>query len=206
MQSWYQQALNLLFPEVCIHCGNQQQHLLLLCSQCLIELPQSLHPISAPELLKDLWGLAEYNGPIGSVIKRCKYKPDEQIMRALVHQMYISAIPWNEFDIITHVPTTFHRRFSRGFDQAQVFAQKLARATKKPYSPLLKRIESKAQSLRSYNDRKKDLSLRFSCKKTPPDRILIVDDVCTTGSTLDACAMTLLNEGAKSISGIVLGY
>ena len=206
MQSWYQQALNLFFPEACIHCGAQQQHPLLLCSQCLIELPQHLHPITAPELLQDLWGLAEYYSPIGSVIRRCKYKPDERIMRTIVHRMHISTVPWNQFDVITHVPTTFHRRFSRGFDQAQLLAQKLALATKKPYLSLLNRIESKAQSLRSYNDRKKDLSVRFSCKKKPPDRILIVDDVCTTGSTLDACAMALLNEGAKSISGIVLGY
>ena len=124
----------------------------------------------------------------------------------LVHRMKISTVPWKGFDAITHVPTTFSRRFSRGFDQAQLLAKKLAYATEIPYISLLKRKDLKAQSLRSYSDRKKNLSVRFSCKKTPPNRILIVDDVCTTGSTLDACAMALLNDGTKSISGIVLGY
>ena len=123
MQPWYQQALNLFFPEVCIHCGAKQQHLLLLCSQCLIELPQQLHAVPSPELLQDLWGLAEYNGPIGSIIRRCKYKPDERIMKSLVHRMHISTVPWSDFDVITHVPTTFSRRFSRGFDQAQLLAK-----------------------------------------------------------------------------------
>ena len=42
--------------------------------------------------------------------------------------------------------------------------------------------------------------------KDPPTNILIVDDICTTGNTLEAAAMTLLNEGAQHIYGLVVGY
>ena len=206
MQSWYQQALNSFFPEVCIHCGEKQQHVLLLCTQCLIELPQQLHTIPSPELLQNLWGLAEYDGPIGSIIRRCKYKPDQRIIRVLVQFMRTSAVPWNDFDIITHVPTTFSRRFSRGFDQAQLLAQKLSASTTIPYQQLLRRVDPKAQSSRTYEERKTNLSFRFSCRAQPPETVLLIDDVCTTGSTLESCAMTLLNNGATSVSGIVLGY
>ena len=206
-KSLLQQALNLLFPEACIHCGNIQSNPLLLCPACLEELPQTLHPIHKPDLIRQIWGMAEYSGPAGTLIRRCKYKPDIHIFQELVARMKCSNIPWNTFDAITHVPTTHKRIFYRGFDQAQVLAQMISKSVSIPYSPMLKRIDRYPQSLRNHSERKKNLSKRFQCLTTePPTNILIVDDICTTGNTLEAAAMTLLNEGAHHIYGLVVGY
>lgn len=206
MNNFFQHALNAIFPESCVHCAQEQNHALLLCPDCLAELPRHVHPIAPPELLTDLWGMAEYNSPAGTLIRRCKYKPDQRIFQALIKRMKCPDIPWHQFDAITHVPTSFSRTFFRGFDQAQLLATLLSSSVSIPYIPLLKRVDPQVQSLRNREDRKKDLSFRFASLRKPPPNVLIVDDVCTTGGTLEACAMTLLNEGTAHVSGLVVCY
>ena len=206
MNNIIHQALNIFFPEMCVHCAQPQNSPLLLCSNCLQELPQQLHTIQSPELISQLWGMAEYNSPAGTLIRRCKYKPDPYILKTLVSQIKSKSIPWNQFDLITHVPTSFFRRYARGFDQSQYIAKFLSQRFGLTYAPLLQRKDLSVQSQKTYKDRKSQLSVRFRSLETPPPRILLIDDVCTTGSTLEACAMTLLNEGAYHVSGIVLCY
>ena len=204
---FFHKVLNLLFPEPCIHCGKTQSNPLLLCKECLEELPKTLHHIHKPELLQHVWGMAEYSGPVGTLIRRCKYKPDVHIFQELVSRMEYSNISWTQFDAITHIPTTPKRIFHRGFDQAQVLAQMLSNSVSVPYYPMLKRIDRYPQSLRTHSERKKNLSQRFQTViNQAPANILIVDDIYTTGNTLDAAAMTLLNEGAHHIYGLVIGY
>ncbi|MAA79910.1 MAG: hypothetical protein CL916_11690 [Deltaproteobacteria bacterium] len=205
--SFFQQAFHLLFPEPCIHCGNIQSDPLLLCNECLEELPKTLHRIQKPELIQLLWGLAEYSGPVGSLIRRCKYKPDIHIFQGLIARMELSKIPWESFDAITHIPTTHRRIFTRGFDQAQILAQLLSKSVSIPYFPMLKRIDRYPQSLRTHIERKQNLSRRFQFTASiTPTNILIVDDVCTTGNTMEAAAMTLLNNGIHQAYGLVVGY
>lgn len=207
MSTILQNFLNILFPEACIHCGDEQSSPLLLCRNCIAELPKTLHPIHTPELIHQLWGMAEYNGPFGALMRRCKYKPDLQILQELIYRMECSALPWQEIQVITHVPTTPARIFHRGFDQAQILAQMLSKSISIPYLPLLKRIDRHPQSLRTYVQRGQGLSYRFQHKSIhTPKTILIVDDICTTGNTLDAAAIPLLNEGIEKIYGLVIGY
>ena len=202
-----QQTLDLIFPEPCIHCRAVQSSPLLLCQNCLAELPCSLHHIQKPELLKQLWGLAEYSGPVGAIMRRCKYKPDIRIFHTLIDRIDFSTITWSHFDAITHIPTTPKRLFTRGFDQSQVLAQKLSSTVSIPYYPTLKRMDHYPQSRRSRYERKQNLSHRFQITKNNlPANILIVDDICTTGNTLEAAAMTLLNHGTKHVQGLVIGY
>lgn len=206
-KSLFQEALNLLFPEPCIHCGNRQSNPLLLCDTCLLELPKTLHKIEKPELLQQLWGMAEYSGPVGALIRRCKYKPDIHIFQELVSRIEGSHIPWTNFDAITHIPTTYTRIFHRGFDQSQILAQMLSKYVSVPYYPMLKRVDKHPQSLRNHSERKENLSHRFQIISSDiPTNILAVDDICTTGNTLEAASMTLLNEGAQRIYGLVVGY
>ena len=207
MSAIIQQFLNVLFPESCIHCEEPQSSPLLLCQDCIEELPKTLHPIRTPELIHGLWGMAEYHGPVGSLLRRCKFKPDIQMMQELVSRMECSDLPWQDIHAITYIPTTHMRVFRRGFDQAQVLAQMLSKSASIPYRPMLKRFDPKPQSLKTYSQRGLRLSYRFQHRSEQiPKKILLVDDICTTGNTLDAAAMTLLNEGAEKIYGLVIGY
>ena len=206
MHSWINHTLNLVFPEPCIHCGAMQNSSLLLCDMCLCELPQTLHPIGRSALISNIWGLGNYDGPLGSIVRRCKYKPDHAILRALCARIKSSAFPWALHSFITHVPTTKRRLFTRGFDQARALANTLAHQSTLTHHTYLKRLDPFSQGMRSPKERTAQLSYRFACIKPPPSRLLIIDDVRTSGGTLDACAMTLLNNGCQDIHAIVLGY
>ena len=206
MISLLHHTLQLLFPEACIHCNAPQKSPLLLCSDCLIELPSKLHPLPKTELVSSIWGLGAYEGPLGSIIRRCKYKPDHRILEEICTRIKHGTFPWSHHHMLTHVPTTKRRLFQRGFDQAQELSQALAKQTGIQHQTLLKRIDPFSQGLRDKHSRHQNLSRRFSCVQSPPDRVLLIDDVRTTGSTLEACAMTLLNEGCREVHAIVLGY
>ena len=206
MLSLFHQSLQLLFPEECIHCRSTQSSPLLLCPACIAELPKSLHPLPRSELIASIWGLGPYDGPLGSLIRRCKYKPDHHILRSLCTRIRHTAIPWSDFSLITHVPTTKQRLFQRGFDQARELASILAKQSDIPHHTILKRLDPFSQGLRDKKARTQNLSHRFVALQAPPPKVLLIDDVRTTGATLEACAMTLLNEGTREVHAIVLGY
>ena len=206
MFSLFHQSLQLLFPEQCLHCNAQQHTSLLLCPACLLELPQTLHTLPQSTPISAIWGLGPYEGPLGSLIRRCKYKPDPRILTALCMRIQHTDIPWSSYPVITHVPTTKKRLFHRGFDQARELALILAAQNKIPHRTLLKRLDPFSQGLRDRKERTQNLSHRFAICAPPPSKVLLIDDVRTTGSTLEACAMTLLNEGAQEVHAIVLGY
>ena len=199
-----EKTLQLLFPEPCIHCENPNVHHLHLCCCCFAELPQTLRKHSPPELIKNCWGLGSYSGPMGALIRRCKYKPDRNIIEMLSKRIAKASADLPAPDIVTHVPTAFSRIYKRGFDQAHILAQNIAEYKKIEHRTLLKRIDHTPQSSRSTKDRLCDLSARFQAIAPVPPNVLIVDDVLTTGGTLEACAMELLNHGAEQINAIVL--
>ena len=189
-----------------MHCKKPQNSEVLLCPTCLTELPKTLHPLPKTELLTSVWGLGPYEGPLGSIIRRCKYKPDQRILNALCKRIQHQNFPWAQHHVITHVPTTKKRLFQRGFNQAQELAKVLAKQRDLEHQNLLIRLDPFSQGLRDKKTRQHNLSTRFACRIKPPEKVLLIDDVRTTGSTLEACAMTLLNEGCRHVHAIILGY
>ena len=165
-----------------------------------------LHPIGRSDLITSIWGLGPYDGPLGSLIRRCKYKPDHSILEELCSLIQPNDFPWHAHHCITHVPTTPKRLFTRGFDQARALAHTLAQQNTLVHQSYLKRLDPFSQGMRSLEKRSAQLSYRYSCIRTPPTRIVLVDDVRTSGGTLDACAMSLLNHGCQEIHALVLGY
>jgi len=116
------------------------------------------------------------------------------------------------FDIITSVPLTNKRLRSRKYNQSAILAQELARKLNKKCNNLLlkKTKETKVQAGLSKKDRQKNLKNAFKVnprykEQLTAKNILIIDDVYTTGSTLNECARTLKREGfTGKIYGLVL--
>ena len=102
---------------------------------------------------------------------------------------------------VTWVPLGARRRRVRGFDQAQALAQAIGSVTGLPVRSLLERVrETDPQARRSGPDRRRALADAFRARPHPFPRVLLVDDVLTSGATAAACARALQAAGARQVA------
>jgi ComF family protein len=151
-----------------------------------------------------------YEGLIRSAIQAFKYEGltrlDHFLARALVHPL--SSRPLS-VDLVVPVPLSAQRHGSRGFNQAEVLARPLAAATGWTLDAglMVRARDTRPQVELPHRARRSNVQGAFSV--TNPDavagrRVLLVDDVCTTGATLEACAVPLLDAGAAGVWGLVI--
>ena len=125
----------------------------------------------------------------------------------MIHLLQKRCLP--ECDVIIPVPLHATRLYERGFNQAEVLCEEISKKYERQYrNDLLFRIkDTPHQTGLNRDNRLLNLSNAFKItdiKKIKNKRILIIDDIFTTGSTLDEVAFTLLKAGAKSVSGLCL--
>lgn len=116
---------------------------------------------------------------------------------------------FENIDVIVPVPLHWTRALFRRFNQAALLGQALARATHIPFSArLLKRVRhTPSQGHMNQKQREKNVKNAFTVPRqesVKDRRILVIDDVMTTGATLNECARTLLKAGAKEVKVITL--
>lgn len=114
----------------------------------------------------------------------------------------------NEYDYVTSVPLYRSKYWARGYNQSEVIAKKFSNKINVPYNRILKKIiNTKQQSTLSATNRHKNIKDAFMCIKDIQNKnILIIDDILTTGSTINECCKTLKAAGAKKVDFIVLAY
>jgi ComF family protein len=109
----------------------------------------------------------------------------------------------HQFDVIVSVPLHSARQRERGFNQASLLAELLSAHTSIPSRPLLKRIRyTTTQTALDRSERMENLHNAFRLRKNADVRglrVLLIDDVLTTGSTLSECARVLKRAGANSV-------
>lgn len=113
-----------------------------------------------------------------------------------------------DFDFIAYVPLTKKRLAKRGYNQSELLAKEIALTSKKEVVRVLKKTrETKTQVGLKRRERGLNLSDAFEVIKKQDienKRIIIVDDVITTGSTLEECAKVLKKSGAKKVWGLTI--
>lgn len=142
-----------------------------------------------------------YDGDVRRRVVDLKYRGRRSLARELAHRLAetVRADVGDAIDIVTWAPTSARRRRRRGFDQAYVIARQVARELGVPCRRLLVRETRHAQTGRSRAARLS--GPRFRALNTRrPLRVLVVDDVVTTGSTLRAAAHALTSSGWGEIT------
>jgi ComF family protein len=149
------------------------------------------------------YSFGAYENALRELIHLFKYSRIRTLARPL-GALLGRALPRDErFDLIVPVPLHWRRRWQRGFNQAELLAQEMARQTGRPCASLLRRVRSTAvQAGLSHSRRRRNVAAAFACRdanRVRGRRILLIDDVMTTGSTGAACAAVLRRAGAVRV-------
>ena len=156
-----------------------------------------------PEPLAGLWAAFMYTGAGRELLARLKYRNWRSCVGWVASAM-AGALPEGlAIDALTWAPTSAKRRRHRGFDQAELLARALSRETGVPVVKLLKRNDTAGQTGRNRSQRFH--APDFAACRPPPRSVLVVDDVITTGATLQSAAQTLIRAGAERVDAVVAG-
>ena len=183
----------------CQRCGKilQESYAPDLCSDCLKE----------EHIFKRGYACVEYTAAERDIIHSFKYKDKAYLGRNLAEILYDRIkIEEIEFDIVIPVPMHMKKQRKRGYNQAAVLAMSLAKFMEVPYGGniLVRVAETEPMSGLGAIERKNNIQHAFdvpSDKKSDiaGKRVLLVDDIYTTGSTADSCSSALMASGAEEI-------
>ena len=149
-------------------------------------------------------------GTLPALIRRHKYGLDQSVGRALAEylgdDLPVSA---NDYDVVIPVPLHWRRLWWRGFNQAALLAGEVARRLALPLdtTAIARRRFTTPQTSRHHDERIRNVRRAFVVahpERIMNRRVLIVDDVMTTGATVDECARVLLSAGAISVDVFTL--
>ena len=152
------------------------------------------------------YSFGSYEGPLRKLIHLFKYGKVETLAQPL-SRLLAKALPLDHnFDLVIAMPMHWRKQWERGFNQAELLANHLSRSYGIPLVPALDRIVDRGSQVgRSGEDRWLAVEGAFAC--TNPGvvrnrRLVILDDVITTGATISSCAVELAAAGAASVRAI----
>jgi ComF family protein len=146
-----------------------------------------------------------YEGALRELIHLYKYGRVRTLAKPL-GDLLAAALPREErFDAITAVPLHWRRQWQRGFNQSELLARTMAARYGIPVVPALRRVRAtKTQAGLSNTRRHQNVATAFECRRgahaLAAKRILLIDDVMTTGATAAACARALKRAGAAKVA------
>lgn len=225
-------ALDLLFPPTCGGCqctglrwcdACQQQITRIpdpICQRCgdsLSKAEVALQPSTLycracqmhPPEYQALRSYGVFHGSLREALHRLKYQRDIGLGEALSKHLIelYNDLNW-EIDLVTPVPLSPKRTRERGYNQSGLLARPLAYAIQKPFQPnVLQRCrETRSQVGLSAKERQLNVEDAFTANagKVKEKVVLVIDDVTTTGSTINACTQALRKAGASAVYGITL--
>lgn len=201
------QLWQLLFPPKCVLCGKLlQKEETDLCHDCRCDTPAFPDSNLKLPYLAHWFALWYYEGTVRKSILRFKFHGARSYAEVYGRQLAMKLLSDGiNFDILTWVPISRLRRWRRGYDQVQLIADAVGRELGiTPVPALLKIRHNRPQSrLGGAPQRRANVMGVYKLSQNAPvhgKRILLLDDILTTGATAGECARVLLTAGAKEVS------
>lgn len=213
-----EQFFRILAPASCLRCDEEGE---LLCAWCRVEaLPgmtercykcNALSPNAATcrtcrrkSPIRHLWVRTDYTEVARQLVHTMKFAYTKEAALYLATEIAtcLPALPADT--IVTYVPAATSHVRQRGFDHAQTIAKELARRLNLPYLPTLARQGQQRQVGVGRQQRLHQMEGAFRLRgQVAASRVLIIDDVLTTGATIESAALVLVRAGAKVVDGVV---
>lgn len=222
----WERALDYLYPRHCFGCQREGEWL---CQRCASECPEpplqrcvgcnEVMPFGAtcpdclakrqPPSLDGLTVGGQYRAWVWKpLIHTWKYRSAVEL--GVVASQKVTAlaadfIPKISWTAVVPVPLTAKRERARGFNQSDILAEALALELHIPSRSFLKRVrETRSQARLTPKERAENMQGVFGCEAVEPGNYLLIDDVITTGATLNAAAAALKKAGATTVWGVSL--
>jgi len=199
--SFLDTILAIVAPHDCLACQAEGS---LLCKACLDSLPPTPIKQLAGSDLETVQSATVYGAVAKDLIWKLKSSGAQEAAKIMASRMS-KLLPPSQRGLIVPVPTASSRVRRRGYDQSHLIAKALSRQTRLPYLNCLKRQGQAHQVGASREQRKSQLNNAFRIKSPQLIKnahIILVDDVVTTGATLESAARLLKQAGAAQIAAI----
>ncbi|MBC7744915.1 MAG: ComF family protein [Flavobacterium sp.] len=227
VSGYFYDFIGLFFPELCAACGkNLYKNEDIICTNCIYHLPYTMHH-KDPEnrVARQLWGRFPFK-QAGSYVYFKKGNKVQHIMHQLKYnnrpetgtkmgKLYGSELEqssvWTIPDVVIPVPLHPKKRKLRGYNQSECIAKGMSDALNIPVvlNNLCKATNTETQTLKSRFSRYENLKEAFFVREPlqlENKHLLLVDDVITTGATLEACCLELLKIKNVSISIATIAF
>ena len=210
--SWPRRLACLFFPERCLLCGRVVHPGVLFCALCEEALPPPppLRRIGVPgRVPAPTAAVMPYRGRWRRCVLRYKFQGCRSLARQLGWLMAQASavLPAGGFDAVVYVPLGKKRLRERVYDQSQLLARHIGRFLGIPVLVALEKVKgTKTQHELSRTERLHNLDKAFRYKaRLEGKRVLLVDDIVTTGATLRECAGELYQAGAAEVCCLCAG-
>ena len=228
MRSGYLQALlDLFYPEYCVACQRRARDLL--CGACYEDMPEIDRPVcgrcgmpSAFEVhgcdscrsrdyaFEGARAALRYDGVGQEIVHAIKYRGRVEAVERLAVPLMFGALAegvpeYRKFDSVAPVPMRRGRRLKRGFNQAELLARGVAERISLPVSDKLRSVRKTMDQVElTAEERMANVRGAYAARGSCSGRVLLVDDVFTTGATLDSCSRALVEAGAEEVFALSL--
>ena len=218
-------ALNLLFPQWCVGCGKEGDFICYSCRQSLPRIMPPLCPrcgrpqpsgILCPSCVSwqaEIDGIRSpfrFDGVMRQAIHQLKYRNLRALAQPLAKLLndYLGTNPMPG-EVLVPVPLHHKRLRERGYNQSSLLTKELGKLINLPVvDDCLIRLRHAPPQARTstVDERQSNVAGAFTCRdrRLQDKQVLLIDDVSTSGATLDACAAALKAGGATSVWGLVL--
>ncbi len=214
----WDRALDVVFPPRCVACKAFGAFICELCYSSMaaadgMRCPVCWSPSARESACEDCRrhrpafsgtrAAFRYEGVVRDAVHAFKFKGVSALAPLLANQMAACLGDWSPpVDVIAPVPLAGARCRTRGYNQSELLAREVSRLSGFPLdSRLLVRVHAGAPQARQVGEgsRWRNVVGAFAVRKAAPPGVLLIDDVITTGATLDACARVLLEKGAANV-------